>query len=71
MTPISSVDEHEARINSHPQFVTEIDGTNIHFLHIRSAEHDAFPIVTQGWLGTEFEFGRVSPPLTSPDREMS
>ena len=36
---------HERRVNSYAQFVTEIDGTNVHFLHVRSPEPDAFPLV--------------------------
>ena len=41
---------HEARINEHPQFVTTIDGEQVHFLHVRSPEPDALPlIVTHGW----------------------
>lgn len=57
----------EARINSYPQFVTKIDGTNIHFLHVRSPEPDAFPIVlTHGWPGTFFEYLDVIDLLTNP-----
>ena len=42
----------EARLNSYPQFTTEIDGQNVHFLHVRSPEPNAFPlIVTHGWPG--------------------
>ena len=40
----------ESRINAYPQFTTEIDGQNVHFLHVRSPEPNAFPlIVTHGW----------------------
>lgn len=57
----------ERRINSYPQFVTEIDGANIHFLHVRSPEPDAFPLVlTHGWPGTFFEYLDVIDLLTNP-----
>jgi pimeloyl-ACP methyl ester carboxylesterase len=59
--------EHEARLNELPQFVTDIDGTNVHFLHIRSAEPDALPlIITHGWPGSIVEFLDVIEPLTDP-----
>lgn len=58
---------HEARINAHPQFVTEIDGATVHFLHVRSPEPDAFPLVlTHGWPGTFYEYLDVIGPLTDP-----
>ena len=42
----------EARLNSYPQFVTGIDGEDIHFLHVRSAREDATPLLlTHGWPG--------------------
>ena len=57
----------EARLNQYEQFVTEIDGTNVHFLHIRSAESDALPLIlTHGWPGTVAEFLDVIGPLTDP-----
>lgn len=57
----------EARLNEFPQFVTEIDGTNVHFLHVRSPEPDAVPvIITHGWPGSVAEFGSVIGPLTDP-----
>ena len=57
----------EARLNEYPQFVTEIDGTNVHFLHVRSAEVDALPLImTHGWPGTVAEFLDVIGPLTDP-----
>ena len=57
----------EARLNQYQQFVTEIDGTNVHFLHIRSAESGALPLVlTHGWPGTVAEFLDVIGPLTDP-----
>jgi pimeloyl-ACP methyl ester carboxylesterase len=48
---------HEAELNAHPQFVTEIDGQRVHFLHIRSASPHALPLVlTHGWPGSVLEF---------------
>jgi epoxide hydrolase len=55
----------ERRINSYPQFLTEIDGTTIHFLHVRSPKPDAFPLIlTHGWPGTFFEYLDVIDLLT-------
>jgi pimeloyl-ACP methyl ester carboxylesterase len=60
---------HEARLNRHPQFTTEIDGATVHFLHVRSAEPDATPLLlTHGWPGTSAEFLDVIEPLTDPVR---
>ena len=57
----------EARINAHPQFTTEIDGQNVHFLHVRSPEPNALPlIVTHGWPGSILEFFDIIGPLTDP-----
>jgi pimeloyl-ACP methyl ester carboxylesterase len=57
----------EARINAYPQSTTEIDGQTIHFLHVRSPEPDAFPIiVTHGWPGSIVEFLDVIGPLSDP-----
>ena len=57
----------EARLNEFPQFTTEIDGQNIHFLHVRSPEPDALPLVlTHGWPGSIVEFLDVIGPLTDP-----
>jgi pimeloyl-ACP methyl ester carboxylesterase len=57
----------EARINRYPQFTTEIDGQNVHFLHVRSPEPDALPlIVTHGWPGSIVEFLDIIEPLTDP-----
>jgi pimeloyl-ACP methyl ester carboxylesterase len=57
----------EAQLNGLGQFVTEIDGLDIHFLHIRSREVDALPLVmTHGWPGSVIEFMRVIAPLTDP-----
>ena len=57
----------EARLNAHPQYLTEIDGLDIHFLHIRSPEPGALPLVlTHGWPGSIVEFHRVIGPLVDP-----
>ncbi|GHJ17426.1 epoxide hydrolase family protein [Micromonospora sp. AKA38] len=57
----------EARLNAYPQFVTEIDGVNVHFLHVRSPEEGATPmILTHGWPGTVAEFLDVIGPLSDP-----
>lgn len=58
---------HEAALNHWPQFVTEIDGQPIHFLHIRSPEADALPlIITHGWPSSPVEFLKVIGPLSNP-----
>jgi epoxide hydrolase len=57
----------EAQLNELPQFTTEIDGQRIHFLHVRSPELDALPlIVTHGWPGSIVEFLEVLGPLSDP-----
>ncbi|MFD1832779.1 epoxide hydrolase family protein [Streptomyces desertarenae] len=57
----------EAELNRYPQFITTIDGTDVHFLHVRSAEPDAMPLVlTHGWPGSVAEFLDVIGPLTDP-----
>ncbi|WP_328651536.1 epoxide hydrolase 1 [Micromonospora sp. NBC_00330] len=57
----------EARLNAHPQFVTEIDGERIHFLHVRSSRPDATALVlTHGWPGSVLEYLDVIAPLTEP-----
>ncbi|MEH0928735.1 epoxide hydrolase family protein [Micromonospora sp. CPCC 205558] len=57
----------EARLNAHPQFVTEIDGEQIHFLHVRSSRPDATALVlTHGWPGSVLEYLDVIAPLTEP-----
>jgi epoxide hydrolase len=57
----------EARLNSYPQFTTEIDGGTIHFLHVRSAEPDALPlIISHGFPDSFVQFERVIGPLTDP-----
>ena len=59
--------QQEARINEFPQFATSIDGANLHFLHVRSPEPDALPlIVTHGWPGSVVEFLEVIGPLSDP-----
>jgi pimeloyl-ACP methyl ester carboxylesterase len=56
----------EAKLNAFPQFTTTIDGQNIHFLHVRSPEPDAFPLIlTHGWPGSVVEYLRVIEPLTA------
>jgi epoxide hydrolase len=58
----------EARLNEYPQFVTEIDGADIHFLHIRSPRPDATPLLlTHGWPGSIVEYLDVIAPLTAPE----
>jgi pimeloyl-ACP methyl ester carboxylesterase len=57
----------EARLNSFPQFTTTIDDQRIHFLHVRSAEPDAVPLIlTHGWPGSVVEFLDLVGPLTDP-----
>ena len=57
----------EERLNSLGQFITEIDGLDIHFLHIRSPHEDATPLImTHGWPGSVIEFMGVIEPLTNP-----
>jgi microsomal epoxide hydrolase len=57
----------EARLNRYPQFITEIDGTSVHFLHVRSPERDATPLIlTHGWPGSVSQFLEVIGPLTDP-----
>ena len=57
----------EARLNALPQFVTEIDGLDIHFIHVRSKHENALPlIVTHGWPGSIIEQMKIIEPLTNP-----
>ncbi|MFD9007366.1 epoxide hydrolase family protein [Streptomyces sp. NPDC059582] len=57
----------EAKLNSYPQFITEIDGLDIHFIHVRSKHEDALPlIVTHGWPGSVVEQLKIIEPLTNP-----
>ncbi|HXW45227.1 MAG TPA: epoxide hydrolase [Streptosporangiaceae bacterium] len=58
----------QARLNSYPQFSTEIDGEQIHFLHVRSQRPDALPLIlTHGWPGSVLEYLDVIGPLTAPE----
>jgi pimeloyl-ACP methyl ester carboxylesterase len=57
----------EARLNALPQFITEISGLDIHFLHVRSRHENALPlIVTHGWPGSIIEQLKIVDPLTNP-----
>src|SRR5215210_6817251 len=57
----------EARLNALPQFVTEIDGIEIHFIHVRSRHPNAMPLImTHGWPGSVFELLKTVGPLTDP-----
>ena len=57
----------EAKLNALPQFVTNIDGVDIHFLHVRSKEKNALPmIITHGWPGSVIEQLKIIDPLTNP-----
>ena len=58
----------EAKLNDLPHFITEIDGLDIHFLHVRSQHTDALPlIVTHGWPGSIIEQLKIIEPLTNPE----
>src|SRR3954463_2583439 len=57
----------ESRLNALPQFITNIDGVDIHFIHVRSAHPNALPIiVTHGWPGSIIEQLKIITPLTDP-----
>jgi len=57
----------EAKLNALPQFMTEIDGLDIHFIHVRSKHENALPlIVTHGWPGSVIEQLKIIEPLTNP-----
>jgi pimeloyl-ACP methyl ester carboxylesterase len=57
----------EAKLNALPQFMTEIDGLDIHFIHVKSDHEDALPlIITHGWPGSVIEMLEVIGPLTDP-----
>jgi pimeloyl-ACP methyl ester carboxylesterase len=59
----------EARINAFPQYRTQIDGIGIHFIHVRSPQQNALPIIlTHGWPGSVVEFMEVIGPLSDPTR---
>jgi pimeloyl-ACP methyl ester carboxylesterase len=57
----------EQRLNALPQFITEIDGVDIHFIHVKSAHEDALPLImTHGWPGSVIELLETIGPLTDP-----
>jgi microsomal epoxide hydrolase len=57
----------EAELNRFPQYTTEIDGARVHFLHVRSPEPGAMPLlITHGWPGSFVEFSQIIEPLTNP-----
>jgi len=57
----------ESRLNAWPQFMTEIDGVDIHFIHVRSTHQNALPVViTHGWPGSIIEQMKIIDPLTNP-----
>jgi hypothetical protein len=57
----------EAKLNALPQFITKIDGLDIHFIHIRSKHENALPmIITHGWPGSVIEQLKIIDPLTNP-----
>src|SRR5207244_2252631 len=57
----------EAKLNALPQFLTEIDGLDMHFIHVRSKHDNASPlIVTHGWPGSVIEMLKIIDPLTNP-----
>src|SRR5271163_1273716 len=57
----------EAKLNALPEFVTTIDGVDIQFIHVRSREPNALPLIlTHGWPGSPLEFLKVIGPLTDP-----
>ena len=59
----------EARLNALPQFMTTIDGVDIHFIHVRSRHPNALPLImTHGWPGSVFELLKTVAPLTDPTR---
>jgi hypothetical protein len=60
---------HEQKLNAHPQFTTSIDGQQIHFLHVRSPEPDALPLIcTHGWPMSVFEYVDLIAALSDPRR---
>ncbi|HXV35234.1 MAG TPA: epoxide hydrolase N-terminal domain-containing protein, partial [Gaiellaceae bacterium] len=57
----------EARLNAQPQFTTQIDGVDIHFIHVKSRHENALPLVmTHGWPGSVIELLETIGPLTDP-----
>jgi epoxide hydrolase len=60
--------QHEAELNAYPHFLTSIQGQRVHFIHARSANEDALPLVlSHGWPGSISEFTRVIGPLVDPE----
>ena len=58
----------EAKLNAFPQFISEIDGLDIHFIHVRSPQANALPLImTHGWPGSFLEFVKVIRPLSDPE----
>jgi pimeloyl-ACP methyl ester carboxylesterase len=59
----------EAKLNALPQFVTRIEGLDVHFIHVRSPQQDALPlIVSHGWPGSVIEQLKIIEPLTNPNQ---
>src|SRR5215204_3553020 len=59
----------EAKLNAYPQFITNIDGLDIHFIHVKSPHPNALPIIiTHGWPGSVFEQIKLIDPLINPNR---
>jgi hypothetical protein len=59
--------ECEAKLNALPHFMTEIDGLDVHFIHVRSRHENALPlIVTHGWPGSVIELLKIIDPLANP-----
>jgi pimeloyl-ACP methyl ester carboxylesterase len=57
----------EARVNAVPNFITEIDGLDIHFIHVRSKHENAMPVlISHGWPGSIIEQLKLIEPLTNP-----
>src|SRR5262249_31216870 len=57
----------EAKLNALPQFITDIDGVDVHFIHVRSPHEDALPLImTHGWPGSVIELLETIGPLTDP-----
>ena len=65
--PTTTSGRVEARLNALPQFITEIDGLDIHFIHVKSPHENALPLIlTHGWPGSIIEMLNVVGPLTDP-----
>ncbi|HKA93677.1 MAG TPA: epoxide hydrolase N-terminal domain-containing protein, partial [Acidimicrobiia bacterium] len=57
----------EARLNAQPQYMTEIDGVDVHFIHVKSPHENALPLImTHGWPGSVIELLETIGPLTDP-----